>query len=303
VSSTDGRALVTRTVVQNRESTAEFVDAYRKTVMGVDHYESHYGESVGENMAMELGAEIATAIRANAELNPLLNRKLQVAIDEAIQRRSRLLDDERIYLRTVLEDYRRVERRIDEMPDCRASAAPFEELKRHWNRLSDLEERCEQSIRSQQQCITERQTSVLELDDHVIFNGYLYETLESGFRSSRQVSNCSIESIVTDSSGAPAVRVQGNEARTETEHRSVVENRGSDHASRWFGSGKSTIRSLLWGYKAVGVRLLTPFRYADSKALITSITVCSREHQLRRVARHVPSVYPRSVLSDHPEFG
>lgn len=184
VSSTGGGTLVTQTVVQDRESTAEFVDAYQKTVMGVDHYESHYGESVGENMAMELGAEIATAIQANAELNPLLHRKLQVAIEEAIQRRFRLLDildDERICLRTALKDYRRVERRIDEMADCRASAAPFEELERRWNRLSDLEERCEQSIRSRQQYITERRTSALEFDDHVTFNDYLYETLESRF--------------------------------------------------------------------------------------------------------------------------
>lgn len=184
VSMSHGGAPTARTVVQSRGSTAEFVDVYRETVMEVDHYESQYGEPVEENMAMELGAETATAIQANTELNPLLHRKLQVAIDESIQQRSRLLDvldGERTSLRRVLEDYQTIDRRIGEIPDCRADVAPFEELERHWNRLSDLEDCCEQSIRSRQQRIAERQTSALDLDNHVTFHDYLYGTLDSRF--------------------------------------------------------------------------------------------------------------------------
>ncbi|PGF13862.1 hypothetical protein CP556_22430 [Natrinema sp. CBA1119] len=173
-----------QTIVQSRGSTAEFVDAYRKTVMEVDHYESHYGESLEENIAMELGSEIATAIRANGELNPLLHWQLQVAIDRSLQRRSQLLEvleGERNSLQTAIKDCRTLDRRLEGVPDCRISAMMFDDLECHWNRLSDLKDCCEQLIRSRQQFLAERRTSGLDIDNHVSFNNYLYGTLESEF--------------------------------------------------------------------------------------------------------------------------
>jgi len=184
VSTTHKGAPAAHTVAQSPGSTAGFVDAYRRTVMEVDHYESHYGESLEENVAMELGSEIATAIRANAELNPLLHWQLQVAIAGSLRRRSRLLevlDDERNSLRTAIEDCRTLDRRLEGVPERRISDMVFDELECHWNRLSDLKDCCEQLIRSRQQFIPERRTSGLDLDDHVSFNDYLYGTFESRF--------------------------------------------------------------------------------------------------------------------------
>lgn len=184
VNTTQGGEPATRTIVQSRGSTAEFVDTYRETVMEVDHYESNYGEPIDENMAMELGPEIPTAVRSNAELNPLLHGQLQIAIDDSLQRRSQLLnvlDDERNCLQQAIEAYRTLDRRLDDLPDCRIDVMSFDELEHHWNRLSDLKERCEQVIRTRQQFIVQRRTSALDHDDHVSFNDYLYGTLESKF--------------------------------------------------------------------------------------------------------------------------
>lgn len=184
VSRTHEGAPAAQTVVQSRGSAAEFVDAYRKTVMEVDHYESHYGESLKENIAVELGSEIATAIRANAELNPLLHWKLQVSINGSLQRRSQLLDvldGERDCLQTAIESCRAVDQRLDTVLDCRIDIVSFDEVERRWNQLTDLEDRCEQLVRSRQQFIAERQTSALNIEDHVSFNDYLYGTLKSRF--------------------------------------------------------------------------------------------------------------------------
>lgn len=184
VSMTQGGVPAARTVVQSCGSTREFVDVYRETVIRIDHYKSQYGESVEENMAMELREGIMTGVRANAELNPLLHRQLQIAVDESLQRRSQLLgilDGERDCLQRAIEDCQTFDRRLDDVPDCRIDVMPFNVLERHWNRLSNLEQRCERVIRRRQQFIVDRRTSDLDLDDHVSFNDYLYRPLESKF--------------------------------------------------------------------------------------------------------------------------
>lgn len=184
VSATDGGALVTRTVTQGRGSTAEFIDTYRQTVMAVDHYESEYSEPIEENLAMELGPEITTAIRTNAELNPFLYRKLLIAIDESLRRRSRLLDvltTEHNCLQTAIEECRTLDRQLAGVPDCHVGAVPFGELERNWDRLTELEDRCERLLRSRQRFIAERRSHPLDIADHVSFNEYLYGTLDSRF--------------------------------------------------------------------------------------------------------------------------
>lgn len=184
VSMTHGGAPAARTIVQTRGSTTKFVDVYRDTVMGVDHYESHYGECLEENIAIEFGPEIATAIRANTELNPLLHQQLHVSINESLQRRSQLLetlDGERDSLRTAIENCRTLDRQLEGLADCRIDVIPFDELECHWDRLSDLEDRINKLMYSRQNFIMKRRTSRFDDNDHVSFNDYLYGTLESKF--------------------------------------------------------------------------------------------------------------------------
>lgn len=183
VRSTPGDVSTMRTIVETRGSTATVARAYRKTVMATDHYESQYGESLEENVSMELGPAVASALQANAELNPLLHRNLLLAVDGCLEKRSNLLgtlETERESLRNAIDDCRDIDRRLDEIPECRIATLSFDELETHWQRLNVLEGRCERVVRSRQRFLTERRSARLTVDD-ASFNDYLYAALDSTF--------------------------------------------------------------------------------------------------------------------------
>lgn len=152
--------------------------------MGVNHYESQYGEPTEDNIAMELGTDISTVIRANTEIDPLVYQKLLLAIEECLQKRSQLLDvliSERDYLETTIQDCRRIDHQLAEIPHCRTDGVTFDKLEHQWNQLIDLENRCEQLVQSRQQFIADRRTGTLEINDYGSFNRYIYESIDTQF--------------------------------------------------------------------------------------------------------------------------
>jgi type II secretory pathway pseudopilin PulG len=67
-------------------------NAYRETVMSVDHYEAEYGESLPTNVAAELSPEVAAALVGGGALTAQLKEALVEQSTQAAQRRDELLD-------------------------------------------------------------------------------------------------------------------------------------------------------------------------------------------------------------------
>lgn len=67
------------------------LDAYRETVMAVEHYDDEYDDTLLEHMAAEFGDDVALAVQNGAILSPQLKRTLCASGLQAKQRRERLL--------------------------------------------------------------------------------------------------------------------------------------------------------------------------------------------------------------------
>lgn len=102
---------------EKRSRAAERIrNAFRETVMAVEHYDDVYGESLIEHVAEELSTDIAAGLRRGAHLQftHLYKRALLSAVDSAIDQREKFctaLGDERESLswsrdelRALLED-------------------------------------------------------------------------------------------------------------------------------------------------------------------------------------------------------
>jgi len=80
------------------DAMGEIREAYRSTVMAVDHYDEVYGEALAANVAAELTPEIADAMTGAATVVPAgFKNAVRSAVDTTAEcRRShlRLLDDE-----------------------------------------------------------------------------------------------------------------------------------------------------------------------------------------------------------------
>lgn len=86
----------TRTWVRNERSriVQRIRDAFRETVMSVDHYDALYGESLDEHFAAELSDELAAGLQqdTHSEFTHLYKSALLTATEEAIARRETVGD-------------------------------------------------------------------------------------------------------------------------------------------------------------------------------------------------------------------
>lgn len=86
---TDGGSMAVNGTQAGRLS--KVVDAYRETVMAVDHFDDEYDDTLPEHMAAEFGNDVALAVQNGAILSPQLKRTLRASGLQAKQRRERLL--------------------------------------------------------------------------------------------------------------------------------------------------------------------------------------------------------------------
>jgi len=93
-------------LVQARPQCAERVrNAFRETVMSVDHYDALYGETLDEHFAAELSPDLLAGLQegAGSQFTDLYKRTLLGAIETAIDQRETfcdILDNERDSLET-----------------------------------------------------------------------------------------------------------------------------------------------------------------------------------------------------------
>jgi hypothetical protein len=81
---------------EGRSRAAERVrNAYRETVMSVDHYDRVYGESLVEHVAAELSPEVAAGFQRDRHLQftSLFKQTVLTAVDSAIDQRETFCDD------------------------------------------------------------------------------------------------------------------------------------------------------------------------------------------------------------------
>ena len=162
-------------------STVE--DAYRETVMSVDHYENDYGESVRENMAAELGADVTTAVLDGQRFHPQLKVAIMTKCTEAYETRTNVLrdiDGEAGQIEDARSEIESVEATLERLDSRSLLDKSFEDLREDYAELCDLETDCEALLADRQETVTAREPSP-EPDEGHDFHAYLYDPLEVSY--------------------------------------------------------------------------------------------------------------------------
>ncbi len=169
----------------NSPSTTDGVDevqqAYRETVMRMDHYEQEYDEPLGVNLAAEFSEELAVAITSTPQLTPHLHQTVVQAATAASARREpfiarldeedAMLDEAHQTLATIDEQYERV----TEQPRYQQSVG---ELQETHQQLTNCISTCEQLLDERQTQRTEGHTAEPRTDELVDLHHYLYQSLD-----------------------------------------------------------------------------------------------------------------------------
>lgn len=159
-------------------------DAYRETVMAVDHYEADYDEPFGEHLASEFGEQVASAVLTNDRLSPQVKSALLTGAREGCQKRSR-------YIETLTAERERIARdgELFESVAEECDAADGDRLRRC--SFDELQDRLE-GLHRQREVLSERLTARQEqLHEGIAFgwtrrdaesiNRYLYADLDTTY--------------------------------------------------------------------------------------------------------------------------
>lgn len=178
-----GVGVVSATKSQPR-GMAKVREAYRETLMDVEHYDRDYGESLPENLANELGDGVAGAVLANDGLSPQIKRALLQSAEEGHTRRDR-----------YLETLDRERERLDEAGDSLETAAAcceaadgdrlrrrsFEELQDRYERLDDGRETLTATLQQRQTQLQEGVTFGWQRCDSESVYRYLYRNIDATY--------------------------------------------------------------------------------------------------------------------------
>lgn len=157
-------------------------DAYRATVMAVDHYDEEYGEPFLENVEAEFGPETATALEMNDRLTEMLQRTLTAKSKQAARER-KALDaavaaelDELGRFRTRLVSVERTRNHL--MTDARSTrlSTRFDYLRDTWDELDEFEAAVDELVADRQESLADPPLSMRRWGHN--FYEYLYGPLE-----------------------------------------------------------------------------------------------------------------------------
>lgn len=160
---------------------ARVEDAYRETVMSVDHFEEDYGETFQEHVQAEYGEEIATAVGNGTRLTPQLQQALVSRSREASRERTEListLEAEAESLAGAREALTDFEAELSSMDQRPLSQRSFDELSAAWRELDGIESACETVLAERQRRFEDGIVVGHKLSDGHEFNAYLYEPLD-----------------------------------------------------------------------------------------------------------------------------
>lgn len=158
------------------------VDAYRETVMAVEHYDDEYDDTLLEHMAAEFGNDVALAVQNGAILSPQLKRTLRASGLQAKQRRERLL----AALDAESESLTASTRALSTMDDSLASVDPDpdrsrDDLVADWHAVQATSEDARSLLADRQSDIHEQRHVVGQAGGPTTLYEYVYGGLPSSY--------------------------------------------------------------------------------------------------------------------------
>ncbi|QKY19152.1 hypothetical protein B4589_001700 [Halolamina sp. CBA1230] len=163
---------------------AQVREAYRETVMDVDHYERDYGESLPVSLAKEFGDGVAGAVLANDTLSPQVKRAVIASVDEGHTRRERYLDTldtEAERLAEAGEVLESAASRSEAVDGDRLRRRSFEELQERYERLDAERDSLEATLERRQEQIQEGVTFGWQRRDSESVYRYLYRDVDATY--------------------------------------------------------------------------------------------------------------------------
>lgn len=163
---------------------AEVRDAYRETLMDVDHYDRDYGEALSENLANELGDSVAGAVLSNDRLSPQVKRVLINSAQNGYSSREEYLDTldrERKRLDAAGESLEEVASRCADADGDRLRLRSFHELHNRYNRLQDARRQLTATLEQRQEQLQEGVTFGWQRRDSRSVYRYLYRDIDATF--------------------------------------------------------------------------------------------------------------------------
>lgn len=156
-------------------------EAYRETVMAVDHYEADYGEPFGEHLASEFGEEVAGAVVTNDRLSPQVKSALLTGAREGCQKRTQYieaLNTERERIAEAGELFENAAEQCDAVDGDRLRRRPFEELQERHERLARQREAVADRLTARQEQLHDGIAFGWHRHDAESLNRYLYDGLD-----------------------------------------------------------------------------------------------------------------------------
>lgn len=133
-------------------------DAYRETVMAVDHYAEDYDEPLPEHMQSEFGPDLTNAVLSGGPLPPGLQQGLVAAAETGIREREAFLEElatEFDALSESAEPLKSIEAALTEI-EGEPRIAEFDELADRWSQLDRLEAACTEVVDDRRASLAKR---------------------------------------------------------------------------------------------------------------------------------------------------
>jgi len=159
-------------------------EAYRETVMAVDHYEADYDEPFGEHLASEFGEEVASAVLTNDQLSPQVKSALLTGAREGCQKRTQYIEALNAERKRIQQDgelFERVHEECEAVDGDRLRRRSFEELQ---DRLERLDQQCDaltKRLTARQERLHRGISFGWQRRDAGSLNRYLYDDLDTTY--------------------------------------------------------------------------------------------------------------------------
>lgn len=163
-------------------SLSRVVDAYRDTILELDHYAAEYDDTLAEHMAAEFGDDVALAVSNGALLSPQLQQTLCVSGVQAKERRERLLSA----LDTEADSLASCQRALAEVDAVVDAAEPDPARDRaalvgDWQAVREATDRTESLLAERQDDIHDQRHVVGSAGGPATLYEYVYDELPTSY--------------------------------------------------------------------------------------------------------------------------
>lgn len=159
-------------------------DAYRQTVMSVDHYETEYGEPFEQHVRYEFGPEMAEALEHGSSLPPPVYRRLRTNVADAIERREQVLEllaAERDGLQEIRTALVPVREKLEDIGSCPLEQWTTAALCAEYDQIETFRDQCER-LATERQCTRQEHVQARSaLPDRTVTEEYMYQPLNTAY--------------------------------------------------------------------------------------------------------------------------